>query len=274
MSSASDRSPFDLAISNAVKRADRLPSADLGTTLVLALSNLQGVGMLFRMSDYQVAYEEQPLETFQDLSSRTDAVYQQVHALSESIARLLADTASPPLRATGFTALIDRAATDGHQLAGQLRTRSREVQLLRWLATVRNKAVQHRAQNGYIDNKAIVLTDGFVLIRKPTPPASTLVHKARSALIGLVREFSLDLETDAGADETIAYLDLVTHGILRSHPGRADPARAIIEQAGIHNVVMSAAVLDNIAWAIGRLIELVPEHPNAVKCNTSSSIPV
>jgi hypothetical protein len=143
--------------------------------------------------------------------------------------------------------------------------------MLRWLATVRNKAVQHRAQNGYIDNNAIVLTDGFVLIRKPTPPASAVVHKARAALVGLVREFGLNLETEVGAHETVAYLDLVSHGILRSHPGRADPARAIVEQAGVHNIVMSAAVLDNIAWAVGGLIELVPEHPNAVGGNTSDT---
>jgi hypothetical protein len=45
-----------------------------------------------------------------------------------------------------------------------------------------NKAVQHRAQNGYIDNNAMVAADVFVLFRKPTERTPEAAKKARACL--------------------------------------------------------------------------------------------
>jgi hypothetical protein len=62
----------------------------------------------------------------------------------------------------------------------------------------------------------------------------------------------------------VAYLDAVSHGLLRVHPNRADPARRLVEEAAQYDVLMSAAALDNIGWALASLIEVVPEHPRAL----------
>jgi hypothetical protein len=256
-----DTDPFATTLAIAAKRADRLPTDDLAKTIILGLSSLQATGNAFRVPGYQAVYEASPLETFNDFSTRAEGIYQQIHALSESVARLVGKSATPPLVASNVGALADRATTENHPLAPELSLRAREIELLRWLGTVRNKAVQHRAQNGYTDNKAIVLKDGFVLARKPSPPTRDAVRKARGALVGLVRQFDVALDTSTGPHETLAYLDLVSHGIFRAHPARADPARRIVRDAAVHYIVVSSAVLNNVAWALGRLLELAPEHP-------------
>lgn len=259
-------SAFGHAVHMAIKRADRLATADLGSTIVLALTNLEAVGAVFRTPNYQTVYNEHPAEVFQDLSMRADGIYQQLHALCEQITQLIRQATEPPLAASSLGGLAAEADKKGHPLSAALRSRRRELNLLTWLCAVRNKAVQHRAENGYHDNNAIVLTDGFVLLRNPVPPKSSIARKAQAALRGLVIDFGLDLDIEhAGAQETVAYLDLVAHGLVRQHPARADPARRVIEEAGLHYVCASAAILDNMAWALGRLLEIAPEHPNAIE---------
>jgi hypothetical protein len=255
--------PFGIALAVAAKRADRLATADLGTSIVLALSNLQSTGGPFRVADYQAAYNRRPLEVFQDFTSRVESVYQQIHALGEAVARLVVASADPALSARNIGELADKVEACEHPLAPEVRGRKREIELLRWLATVRNKAVQHRAKNGYTDNKAIMLTDGFVLIRRPIEPASDVVRKARAMLVGFGREFGLPLDTETGGREIVAYLDLVSHGLWCCHPPQADSARRVIQGAGMHYIVMSASVLDNVAWSVGRVLELAGEHPDA-----------
>lgn len=232
---------------------------------MIGLMNLDAAAAAFRTPNYQTAYNERPAEVFQDLTTRADGIYQQLHALCEQVAQLIRQTTEPSLGASSLAGLAVEADRKGHPLSAVLRSRRRELNLLTWLCAVRNKAVQHRAENGYHDNNAIVLTDGFVLLRNPSPPASSIARKAQAALRGLVIDFRLGLDiAHAGAQETVAYLDLVAHGLMLQHPGRADPARRIVEEAGVHYVCASAAILDNMAWALGRLLEIAPEHPNAI----------
>jgi hypothetical protein len=110
----------------------------------------------------------------------------------------------------------------------------------------------------------MVAKDAFVLFRKPTEPAPQTANNARACLTGLIRAFSIPLDPGTGAREAIAYLDAVSHGLFREHPGPADPARRLAEEAAQYDILMSAAALDNIAWALASLTEVVPEHPSAV----------
>lgn len=254
---------FNRAIALAARRADKLPTADAAKNLVIGLGNLRSAGTLFREPDYQAVYNRKPLETLQHLTTGIESVYQQTHSLSESVAHLIAATAAPPLPTAGLQAVVERALKDNHPIAPALRARHRELRVLKWLGTVRNKAVQHRAENGYIDNNAMVAKDVFVLFRKPTEPTPEAAKNARAYLRGLIRAFSIPLDPGTGAREAVAYLDAVSHGLFREHPGRAGPARTLVEDAAQYDVVMSTATLDNIAWALASLIEIVPEHPSA-----------
>jgi hypothetical protein len=90
-------SAFGPAVHIAIKRADRLATADLGSTIVLGLTNLEAIGAVFRTPNYQTVYNERPAEVFQDLSMRADGVYQQLHALCEQSAQLIRQATEPPL---------------------------------------------------------------------------------------------------------------------------------------------------------------------------------
>jgi hypothetical protein len=256
---------FGVALAIAATRADRLDTTSQGTGIVLGLSGLQTTAEPFEAPNYQAMYNARPLEVFQDFSSRTESFYQQIHALGEAVARLVSWTATPRISASNLGALAETVEVQQHPLAGAVRARRREIALLRWLATVRNKAVQHRAANGYTDNKAIVLSDGFALLRKPAPPDPTTTRKARAMLTGLGRQYGVRLDTNGGDREIFAYLDLVSHSLWREHPARADPARQLVRDAGLHYLVMSAPMIANVAWSFGRVLELAEEHPNAVK---------
>jgi hypothetical protein len=260
---------FKRAVALAVKRADMSPTADAAKSLLFGIESLRTAGAPFRAPDYQVAYNKQPLESLQALIAGAESVYQQTHSLSESVAYLVAMTAAPPLPAGGLQSVVAAAERVNHPIVRALRARRRELQLLKWLGTVRNKAIQHRAQNGYVDNNAMVAKDVFVLFRKPTEPAPVAAKKARACLTGLIRGFSIPLDPGTGPREAVAYLDAVSHVLLRLYPSRADPARRLVEGAAQYDVVMSAAVLDNIGWALANLLEVVPEHPRGFGATVS-----
>lgn len=265
MSGMASGDPFGLALAIAARRADRLDTKSPGTAIVLGLAGLQATAEPFQSPNYQAMYNARPLDVFQDFSSRTESFYQQIHALSEAVARLVGSTATPGVSASNLGALAEAVEAQRHPLAPEVRACRREIELLRWTATVRNKAVQHRAANGYTDNKAIVLPDGFALLRKPAPPDLSDVRRARAMLVGLVRHYGLGLDTAGGDRETFAYLDLVSHSLWREQPAHADPARRLVRDANLHYLVMSVPFVENIAWSLGRVLELAEEHPNSVK---------
>jgi hypothetical protein len=253
-----DDDPFGAALKAAAARIAPDTRGDPAANITLSVSTLQATGEPFRRLNYQDAYNADGLATLQDLTSRAEAIYQQTHVLAEALGHLIATTADPPVRVGGLAGVLDTIAATSHPLGAPLHQVRREARLVRWLNTVRNKAVQHRVQNGYTNNNAIVAPDGFVLIRKPHPPDDPTARKARATLTGFNRSFGVQLDSGEGSDEALAYLDLASHSIYRTHPGQADPAREIVEAARVHQVVMSSAVLDNIAWAVTGLISATP----------------
>lgn len=146
--------------------------------------------------------------------------------LRRSSVHMLTRATTPTLASTSLAGLLDELdANPSHALAGPRRTRNRQVRLLRWLGTVRNKAVQHRVQEGYTDNAGIVLSDAYVLVRKPGEAPADAARKAKQLLRGLTRTYNIRLDETEGTHENLAYLDLVSPGLLQRAPGQADPAR-------------------------------------------------
>jgi hypothetical protein len=170
---------------------------------------------------YQDAYNERPAEIFQAFNSGLDALYQQLHAVIESGTRLLRAHAPPAISGSSLASVDGYFANDGgaHPLAARWRKVQREITLLRWVCTVRNKAVQHRDQNGYIGNRAIVLSDGFALLRKPLGIDPAELRKAKGLLRGFVRRYGIGLDPEAGDVEIVTYLDLVSHSLYGWYDG-------------------------------------------------------
>jgi hypothetical protein len=211
---------------------------------------------------YQDAYNAQPAEIFQTFNSGLDALYQQLHAVIESGTRLLHAHTTPEISGLSLASVDGYFAKDGraHPLAASWRKVQREIALLRWVGTVRNKAVQHRDQNGYIGNRAIVLTDGFALLRKPLGIEPTELRKATGLLRGFVRRYGIGLDPEVGGVELVTYLDLVSHSLCGLSPAEYDRAREVVAGARRHDLIVSQPFLANVDRCFAALINLIPER--------------
>jgi hypothetical protein len=105
--------------------------------------------------DFRAAYEHEQAGFYVKTVAAADALYQQLHAATAAAARLVGGSANEPLLNVRSIAALDAAMAKApaHPLAASFRRIRREVALLRWLSTVRNKAVQHRAEEGYVTSE-------------------------------------------------------------------------------------------------------------------------
>ncbi|MEH3052914.1 MAG: hypothetical protein PGN13_02760 [Patulibacter minatonensis] len=202
--------------------------------LTQRLTSLEETSTPFRGQDLQAAYAANPEVVFRHLSTLTEIAYEEIAELYEAV-----------------TALLGRHGVTGGE---------RELGLLAWLAECADVAVVNAAANGYTDDRSVVLHDGFALLRAPEPPSRAVAQKARALATGISRQFSSTvLNTDNDDDyQAIAVLDFLAHWLYRDFPARSDPARAIVEEAGAHQLVVSAFVFDNVAWAVGGLVAQLP----------------
>jgi hypothetical protein len=175
--------PFARALIAATGRADPNGTDDIARSIVLGLANLETAGSIFRTPNYQDDYNRRPLEVLQALSTASESIYQQLHALRDQVSLLLMETVTPTLSDASPGSLLQEAKTGSHPLSPELRSCERQLRLLRWICSTRNKAVQHRAQHGYTGNNSIVLTDGFVLLRNPKPPTEAVGRKVKSVKV-------------------------------------------------------------------------------------------
>lgn len=171
--------------------------------------------------------------------------------------------ANPTIDVRSLTALeIAVSKTLEHPLAASFRRVRREVALLRWLSTVRNKAVQHRAEEGYLGSAAMVLTSAIVLSRRLEPPEAVEVRRAKSLLSGLIRRYGLSFDPGDGEREVIAYLDVISHALFGVAPADFDSARVVVERASMHDLVVSRELLSNADAALASLVDLIPPNPS------------
>jgi len=226
--------------------------------------SLQTVSAPLMVDGYQAHYESAPAEFWQTFSTGLESMYQQLHAAAGEAARLIAAGASAPVTIGSLIGLDSFVAKNpAHELATQLRGIRREIGLLRWVCTVRNKAEQHRHENGYFGNRGIVMVDGFALARKPLGEAPEMVRKARNLLRGFVRRYGIALDPESGETEIITYLDFVSHSLYSLSPGEFDRARAVVAEAERHDLIVSLAFLTNVDQALASLIALVPESADS-----------
>jgi hypothetical protein len=236
------------------------PWTTLQKTTLLQVMTLRTTATPLALDAYQDEYDQRPGEVFQAFNSGLDSLYQQLHAAIESAARLVQTRAAPAIAPTSLTGLSQYLANAGvgHPLAAQWRNIRREESLLRWICTVRNKAVQHRAQNGYIGNRAIVLRDGFALLRKPLGIGPSELRKARELLRGFVRRYNISLNPEVGEVEIVTYLDFVSHSLYEISPAEYDRAREVVAEARRHDLIVSMPFLSNADRALAALIRLAP----------------
>jgi hypothetical protein len=259
---AESQPPFDyfsLVLTLATRRADGGPGEEPAAAIAAAITKLHGAMTPFQVADLQVAYNENPPETLELYTERAGTIYESAQELSDATARLLDTVHAPALGETTLAGLSATVHKQHHPLEPALTSRAREIELLSWICEVSDVAVRDHVPSDGDELNATILRDGFVMARSPEPPAPVDVRKAKNYLTGLNRKYGTSIDPGDGAHVAIAYVDLASHTIFRDAPGMADPARKIVMDAGVHHIVVSRAVLDNIAWAAARLIELTPD---------------
>ena len=170
--------------------------------------------------------------------------------------------ADPPLAVDGLAELEQTlGAVPEHPLAPRFRQIDREVSLLRWCARARNKAVQHRAEAGYLGGRTIVMPDGFALLYRSDQIDDAAIRKAHDLFIGMTRRYGEWNTPAVRSREIIAYLDLASHELFSVAPHDFDQCQRVVREARAHNLVVSLPVLENLDAALTRLVESVPANP-------------
>lgn len=252
------------SVNAAAAIAARADVDDAGTSLLNQVVALQAASRAVVFDDYQAEYESKAAEFVVGITAAIDGFYQQLHAATASAARLVGQRVTPTVDVktlAGLDAEISRSPA--HPLAARMRAIRRELELLRWLSTVRNKAVQHRSETGYYGNRAIILRSGVALLRKPDPPSPPDARKAKDLLRGLIRKHEVPLDPGDGDHEAVAYLDLLAHALFAIAPSDSDAARRVVQAARVHYVVASADVVNNADAALEALVELGAANPTS-----------
>jgi hypothetical protein len=255
--------PFGHSLTSATARADREAIDDIGTLLMRQVAMLDMLGR-FLSIDYRKLYEAEQAEGWLKLVLYTEALYQQLHATVTTAAVLVGERARPPLSVSGLAQLDSSASEQNHPVAAELGRRRRKVDLLRWLLQVRNTAIQHRAEAGYVGSRGVVLPEAFALINASTPLRPAVRRKANDLFVGLHRRYGNLQQARVESREIVTYLDLFSHSILETAPSDFDAARRVVVEARAFDVVVSRPMLRNADTALAALIEIAPEHMNRV----------
>lgn len=191
----------------------------------------------------------------------TEGLYQQLHATVTTAVVLLGQLATPPLAVSGL-AQLEKKLTEqpAHSLAGRLRQARRELGLLRWLLSVRNKALQHRAEAGYLGGRAIIMQDGFAMLHKSQDIAPAELRRAYSLFVGMCRKYgSWNVKPVKTAEIRLPRPRLSR--TLPVAPSEFDSCQRAVRDAAAHNLIVSLPVLENIDASLAALIESVPANP-------------
>ena len=214
--------------------------------------------------DYRALYEADRAGFYLEALRSTTAFYQQLHVAVATAVVFVGSCAKPPVPPK-----IDSLQKLGQSLAdhpdADMRARfggiQREVRYLKWLCTVRNKAVQHRAGNDHHGSDALILPDGLAFIRRRHPIDELLVATARSALERVNRSYGLAFDT-VGTSEVFAYLDFVSQRLYAAEDDEFDRLRQLIQRARLHQVIMSPHLIETTDRALATLIGMLPAEPS------------
>lgn len=206
--------------------------------------------------DYQATHESDATGWLR-LSFFTEGLYQQLHAVT-TIGVMLVDSAYPP--ATGrksLAGLLDSVDhSPEHPLSERVAAARRELDLLRWLCTVRNKAIQHRAEEGYTGGRGVIMPSRFALLTAADPPAPEAIDWAILTFQTLSQTFGPWDLSPPRSREAITYLDFASHELMPADPEHFDIARRAVEGARVYDVVVSPPMFENTDAALSHLIAL------------------
>jgi len=256
---------FERSVSAAIPRVADRAGHNADSALISALFSLRQVATPLLVENYVVAYEADPVNFYLGMDSSTTSFYSQIHSTLAIAAALVAARASPAFEGVaGLAALEQHAARDqSHPLAAELRRRRREVGLLRWLARVRNKVVQHRVENDSMRASVVLDANGLAIVRTHTAPDAAQVRKARGLVAGFNRKYGNQVETD-GTHEPFARLAIASHFLHEwGEFGEFDAARAVAEEAHLFHLTVTPPLIRNADAAMASLIEAAPNDPEA-----------
>jgi hypothetical protein len=245
-----------------VRSAKRRTNAhDLPTALLRGVTALHLAGTLLDV-DYKAVHESDQTGWLR-LSFITEGLYQQLHA-TVAMAVMLADRgAANPMGCKSIATYLDGIdRSSDHPLAGAVAAARRELDLLRWLCTVRNKAIQHRAEHGYTGGRSVVMPGHFALLYATDHPTPTAIDDAHNVFATLSAKLGPWEVEPVRSREVITYLDFASHELLAHHPPDYDTARTTIAKARAFDIVVSAPMLENTDTALAKLIALATPAPD------------
>jgi hypothetical protein len=228
---------------------------DLHSALLRGVSALHLAGILLDV-DYKATHEGNATGWLR-LSFMTEGLYQQLHATT-AMAVMLVDSRSPsPIGCTSIGTYLDAVDRDpAHFLANDVVASRRELDLLRWLCTVRNKAIQHRAEHGYTGGRSVVMPGHFALLYATDHPTSAAVDHAYNVFATMRSKLGPWEVEPVRSREVVTYLDFASHELLDVATGDYDIARAAVADARAFDAIVSAPMLENADKALAKLITL------------------
>jgi tetratricopeptide (TPR) repeat protein len=261
-----DPVPFERALYAAYGSASADPDDELGPTLMRQVMLLRTAGRLLSC-DFSAVCETED-DGILRLMLFAESLYMHLHATVSTAAVLLGRRAVPTLTVRGLADLQRTLAQrPDHPLAPRLHAVEREMTLLRWFCTVRNKALVHRAEGDYTDASATMIRDAFILMvrrRGLSEPALAQVERTfhtmrdrHAAVRAMASELALQRGERYDRSLTAAF-DAVSHALYESTPLDFDVCRRTVAEAEMHDLVVSPAMLDNADAALATLIELIP----------------
>jgi hypothetical protein len=149
----------------------------------------------------------------------------------------------------------------GRGVAIEVAAARRELDLLRWLCTVRNKAIQHRAEHGYTGGRSVVMPGHFALLYATAHTSRSAIDHAHDVFTALRAKLGPWIVEPVRSREVVTYLDFASHELLADHPHDYDTARATIAEARAFDVVVSAPMLENTDSGLAKLIALATPDP-------------
>jgi hypothetical protein len=123
---------------------------------------------------------------------------------------------------------------------------------------VRNKAVQHRAENGYTGGRSIVLPGHFALCHASEPPAGELVEAAFRQFGHMEERYGAWEVAPVRSREAITYLDLASHELFDVAPDDYDACRRVVARTRAFDLVVSAPLMENADASLARLLRMAP----------------
>jgi hypothetical protein len=233
----------------------------LPTALLRGVSALHLAGVLLDV-DYRVVHESDETGWLR-LSFITEGLYQQLHATVAMAVMLVDRHTANPIGCTSIATYLDAVdRSPAHPLGFEVASARREFDLLRWLCTVRNKAIQHRAEHGYTGGRSVVMPGQSALLYATDHPDSAAIDRAYNVFTALCAKLGPWQVAPVRSREIVTYLDFASHELLAAHPHDYDTARATIAEARAFDIVVSAPMLENADTGLAKLIALATPDPD------------